>query len=68
MTEGYSVVLELEREAFPVAVPAGDHEVEMRYRPASLRRGLWLAALGLLACGAALFARRPGVSQSRGAD
>jgi hypothetical protein len=37
-----------------VAVPAGSHEVEMRYRPASLRRGLLLAALGAAAGGAAL--------------
>jgi uncharacterized membrane protein YfhO len=38
-----------------VAVPAGEHEIEMRYRPASLRWGAGLALLAAVACvGAAL--------------
>lgn len=37
-----------------VAVPAGEHVIEMRYRPASLRRGLALALMAAAACGAGL--------------
>ena len=33
-----------------VAVPAGEHEIELRYRPHSLRLGAALAAIGALAC------------------
>jgi hypothetical protein len=33
-----------------VAVPAGEHEIEMRYRPASLRWGLGLALLAAVGC------------------
>ncbi len=36
-----------------VPVPAGEHEIEMRYRPASLRRGLGLALVAAVACVAA---------------
>ncbi len=36
-----------------VVVPAGVHEIEMRYRPGSFRTGIWLAGLGVLACGGA---------------
>jgi len=35
-----------------VAVPAGAHEIELRYRPRSLRIGFTIAALALLVCGA----------------
>lgn len=41
-----------------VVLPPGRHEIEMRYRPASLRLGAALALVGLLAC--LLLARRPG--------
>ena len=41
-----------------VAVPPGEHEVEWRYRPRSLRRGLALAALALAYVAAALAAER----------
>jgi len=34
-----------------VRVPAGEHTVRMVYQPASLRLGLWLAALAVLATG-----------------
>ncbi len=34
-----------------VAVPAGSHEIEMRYRPASLRWGIALGAVGLALVG-----------------
>ena len=34
-----------------VRVPAGEHTVHLVYRPASLRLGLWLAALAVLATG-----------------
>lgn len=37
-----------------VAVPAGDHEVRMRYRPASFTLGLATTGVALLACAAAL--------------
>jgi hypothetical protein len=38
-----------------VTVPAGEHEIEMRYRPASFRWGVGLALLAAVACvGAAL--------------
>jgi hypothetical protein len=37
-----------------VAVPAGEHEIELRYRPRPLRVGTALAASGALACAAAL--------------
>jgi hypothetical protein len=33
-----------------VAVDAGTHKIEMRYRPASVRYGACLSAVGLLAC------------------
>jgi hypothetical protein len=36
-----------------VPVPAGEHEIEMRYRPASLRWGLALALVAALGCVAA---------------
>lgn len=36
-----------------VAVPAGEHEIEMRYRPATLRWGAGLALIAALACAAA---------------
>ena len=43
-----------------VAVPAGEHTIEMRYAPAPLRRGWGLAALGLVVCvGAIVIERRP---------
>ena len=42
-----------------VAVSAGEHEIEMRYRPAAFRWGLALALVAALACGAALL-RGPG--------
>ncbi len=43
-----------------VGVPAGDHEIELRYRPRSLRHGIALATLAALACafGCAIEARR----------
>jgi hypothetical protein len=37
-----------------VAVPAGDHEILLRYSPRSLRNGAVLAALAALACASAL--------------
>jgi hypothetical protein len=37
-----------------VAVPAGDHEIELRYRPHSLRSGALLAALAAFGCAVAL--------------
>ncbi len=43
-----------------VPVSAGPHTVEMRYRPKSLHRGLLLALLGVLGCGALLAAGRAG--------
>ena len=46
-----------------VAVPAGEHTIEMRYQPASLRQGFWLAGLAAFAGAAALAVarrRRPG--------
>jgi Bacterial membrane protein YfhO len=45
-----------------VLVPAGEHRVEMRYRPGSLRQGFALAALAAAGIAAALLreARRPG--------
>lgn len=48
-----------------VAVPAGEHEVEMRYRPAPFRVGLALSGLALAACAIAVWpgrraGRRPG--------
>lgn len=42
-----------------VAVPAGEHTVEMRYAPRSLARGGWLAALGAAGLGFALWQGRP---------
>jgi len=36
-----------------VVVPAGVHEIEMRYRPGSFRTGILLAGLSVLACGGA---------------
>jgi hypothetical protein len=33
-----------------VEVPEGESVVELRYRPASFRRGLWLGLLGFLGC------------------
>ncbi|MBW2665023.1 MAG: YfhO family protein [Deltaproteobacteria bacterium] len=38
-----------------VVVPAGEHVVEMHYRPASRRRGLWLAAVAVVGLGVAWF-------------
>jgi hypothetical protein len=40
-----------------VAVPPGEHEIEMRYRPASLRAGLALALAAALGCGYAMLRR-----------
>ncbi len=36
-----------------LALPAGHHRVELRYRTPGLTAGLWLSALGLLLCAAA---------------
>jgi hypothetical protein len=33
-----------------VQVPAGEHQVELRYAPLSLQIGLWSSAVGLLTC------------------
>ena len=44
-----------------LVLPAGDHLVELDYAPSSLRRGLWLSGLALLALivlEARAFARR----------
>ncbi|HEX5066844.1 MAG TPA: YfhO family protein, partial [Myxococcota bacterium] len=41
-----------------VAVPAGEHEIELRYRPRSLARGTALAALALAALAALAVASR----------
>jgi hypothetical protein len=41
-----------------VAVPAGEHVVEMQYAPNSWTIGSWLAALGALAIGGALWRSR----------
>jgi len=38
-----------------VVVPAGEHVVEMHYRPASRRHGLWLAAVAAVGLGGAYF-------------
>jgi hypothetical protein len=43
-----------------VAVPAGEHEIEMRYRPASLRWGAGLALVAAIACAAAALVRPRG--------
>jgi hypothetical protein len=44
-----------------VVVPAGEHRIEMRYRPQPLRAGFGVAALAAVGCVAALFlARRMG--------
>ena len=43
-----------------VVVPAGIHEIEMRYRPASFRTGILLAGLSVLACGGAGILGRDG--------
>jgi hypothetical protein len=43
-----------------VAVDAGEHEIELRYRPTSFRLGAALALAAALACGAAAW-RRPRV-------
>ena len=40
-----------------VVVPAGNHEIEMRYRPASFRWGATLSGIALLGCGVALAVR-----------
>jgi hypothetical protein len=42
-----------------VAVPPGEHEIEMRYRPASLRWGAGLALVAAAACAVAALLRRP---------
>ncbi len=41
-----------------VAVPAGAHRVEMVYRPAAVRVGLWLTLAGLALCAFAAWPRR----------
>lgn len=41
-----------------VAVPAGEHEILLRYRPRALRQGVGIAALAALACAAACGAQR----------
>lgn len=41
-----------------VQVPAGTHRVEMRYRPRSLRVGLWACGVALSACALLLWATR----------
>jgi hypothetical protein len=41
-----------------VAVPAGEHRIEMRYMPASLRLGALVSGLGALVAGAMLLAGR----------
>jgi hypothetical protein len=41
-----------------VSVPAGDHLVEFRYRPASVRYGAWMSALGALFFVLVLFHRK----------
>ena len=41
-----------------VPVPAGAHEVVLRYQSASLRQALWLAALGALGFAALLIVRQ----------
>ena len=41
-----------------VVVPAGEHRIEMRYRPRPLRAGFAFAALAAIGCGAALFLSR----------
>jgi uncharacterized membrane protein YfhO len=38
-----------------VVVPAGEHVVEMHYRPASRRRGMWLASVAAVGLGVAWF-------------
>lgn len=43
-----------------VVVPAGDHRIELRYRPASFRIGLALSAAGLLAVLALALSSPPG--------
>jgi uncharacterized membrane protein YfhO len=45
-----------------VSVPAGDHVVEFRYRPASVRYGAWMSALGALFFVLVLFHRSSVVS------
>jgi hypothetical protein len=51
-----------------VAVPAGEHVVEMRYRPASLFRGFGIAAVTGLACVLALVSERRKPGQPPGSD
>jgi hypothetical protein len=41
-----------------VSVPAGPCEVDLEYRPKSVRRGLWLSLLGLLGIGGCLLVDR----------
>ena len=47
-----------------VAVPAGEHEVELRFEPVSVKLGLLISIVALLALGGAFVAagmrRRPG--------
>jgi hypothetical protein len=47
-----------------VAVPAGDHEVEMRYRPASFRWGLALALVAAALCAGAAWVPSPSIRAS----
>lgn len=41
-----------------VVVPAGEHVIEMHYRPTSRRRGTWLAAVAMVGLGVAWFRPR----------
>jgi hypothetical protein len=48
-----------------VAIPAGSHLVELRYRPLAVVVGAWLSLLGLFAAGATLWLSRPRYSIAR---
>jgi Bacterial membrane protein YfhO len=50
-----------------VALPAGRHRVELRYRTPGLTAGLWLSALGLLLCALSLPRFSNGAAAARAA-
>ncbi len=67
--DGGTVFIDKHEDSFmSIYVPAGDHQVELRYRPAAVVLGLWGSALGTLAMILALTERLcfriPGITRT----